>query len=319
MSLPSQSSRNATRSSQVHYRRSSAGPVRKLLTILIILAAIALVWFYLIRPRATKLASNEEQTNAQNESNSSADTATNLATNTPPASTQQHQPTIINNSPSRPLPGSGDAPDATREVRTALRSNTSTPSRNTDILAAAAEQAKNTPVTRPQTRPQTTTSRTGVSLQIDAARRLVAENNRVGARKLLSQTLLAANTTNSEAQVLRDELTEINNVLLFSPVADPKDPMTENYKIKSGDSLSRIAARRELATHWKLIARINQIADPSKIRLGQNVKLVRGPFHVIVHKSAHRLDLFHGSPGNPESWLFIKSYDVGLGSNDGTP
>ncbi len=320
MSLPSQSSRNATRSSQVHYRRSSAGPVRKLLTILIILATIALVWFYLIRPRAAKIALNEEQTNAQNESNSSADTTTNLATNTPPsASTQQHQPTIINNSPSRPLPGSGDAPDAKKEVQTALRSNTTTPSRNTDILAAAAKQAKNTPITQPQTRPQTTTSRNGVSLQIDAARRLVAENNRVGARKLLSQTLLAANTTNREAQVLRDELTEINNVLLFSPVADPKDPMTENYKIKSGDSLSRIAARRELATHWKLIARINQIADPAKIRLGQNIKLVRGPFHAIVHKSAHRLDLFHGSPGNPESWLFIKSYDVGLGSNDGTP
>ena len=95
--------------------------------------------------------------------------------------------------------------------------------------------------------------------------------------------------------------------------------MTEMYKIQSGDSLSRIASRRELATHWKLIARINQIADPAKIRLGQNLKLVRGPFHAIVHKSSHRMDLFHGSPADPSSWLFIKSYDVGLGSNDGTP
>jgi len=95
--------------------------------------------------------------------------------------------------------------------------------------------------------------------------------------------------------------------------------MTEEYKVQSGDSLSRIAGRRELATHWKFIARVNQISDPSRIRLGQTLKLVRGPFHAIVDKSDHRIDIFHGSPADPSSWLYIRSFDVGLGEADGTP
>ncbi|MBL4697551.1 MAG: L,D-transpeptidase family protein [Phycisphaerales bacterium] len=314
MSLPSQSSRNATRSSQVHYRRSSGGPLKKLITIIVILAIIALVWFFFIRQRANKIATENPQTDAQTDGA--------IAANTP--ATQGSQPTIINNSPSRPLPGAGDASDPIKDVEQALRSqpNTHTPT-NTDILDAAIDQARaqrtTTNQSSPTEQPRSSGSANGIRLQMDSARRLVAENNRVGARKLLSQTLLAANTTHNQAQVLRDELTAINEVLLFSPVVDPNDPMSESYKIKAGDSLSRIAGRRELATHWKLIARINQIADPSKIRLGQNIKLVRGPFHAIVHKSAHRLDIFHGSPANPDSWLYIKSFDVGLGSNDGTP
>ncbi len=322
MSLPSQSSRNATRSSQVHYRRSSGGPLKKLITTIVILAIIALVWFYFIRQRANNIATENPQTDAQTDGA--------IANNTP--ATQDSQPTIINNSPSRPLPGAGDASDPIKDVEQALRAESNTPRRsvpatntptNTDILDAAMDQARaqqtNTNQSSPTQQPRSTGSSNGIRLQMDSARRLVAENNRVGARKLLSQTLLAANTTHSEAQVLRDELTAINETLLFSPVVDPSDPMSESYKIKSGDSLSRIAGRRELATHWKLIARINQIADPSKIRLGQNIKLVRGPFHAIVHKSSHRLDIFHGSPANPDSWLYIKSFDVGLGSNDGTP
>lgn len=332
MSLPSQSSRNATRSSQVHYRRSSAGPLRKFLSIAVILGIIFIVWFLFIRPQASKLAADEQSNEQTNEQLNQE-----LAAND---SQPESAPTIINNSPSRPLPGAGNRPDSASDVKKTLNSNTrsdptfdnspssttrpqsnnpaSNPS-NTDILSSAANQARNQPSAQPQTQPQTNNNPAGIRLQLDAARRLIAENNRVQARKLLSQTLLNADITADEAQYLRDELTVINNQLLFSPVKDPKDSMTEMYTIKSGDSLSRIAGRRELATHWKLIARINQIADPAKIRLGQSLKLVRGPFHAIVNKSAHRLDLYHGSPSDPSAWLYIKSFDVGLGSNDGTP
>lgn len=329
MSLPSQSSRNATRSSQVHYRRSSAGPFRKIFSLAVIIALILLVWFFFIRPRANKLAA-ADQTNEQQDNQ--------LATNDSPSDSG---PTIINNSPNRPLPGSGDRPNSTEDIQRTLNENSSSnpryddqpssPSRslpssspaNTDILSAASETqtpANHQPAQpEPQTNNETNNNPAGIRLQLDSARRLVTQNNRVQARKLLSQTLLNADITADEAQYLRDELTVINNQLLFSPVKDPKDPMTEMYTIKSGDSLSKIAGRRELATHWKLIARINQVADPSKVRLGQNIKLVRGPFHAIVNKSAHRLDIYHGSPSDPTSWLYIKSFDVGLGSNDGTP
>lgn len=330
MSLPSQSSRNATRSSQVHYRRSRSSPLRKLIGLVVIIFIIVLVWFTFIRPNANKLVQESagETANEQVASTLGDD-----------EQTQSQPPVIISNSAGRPLPGAGNRPDASQEVRRAIseqnsiNGNTPSPVRDSprtpsstgtvDIFDAATQQAtepvRRDPIARDPNRQARSNNSSGVGLQIDTARRLIAENNRVGARKLLSATLLEANTTHRQAQLLRDELTAINESLLFSPVADPNDPMTETYKIRSGDSLSRIASRRELATHWKLIARVNQIADPSKIRLGQNIKLVRGPFHAVVHKSAHRLDVFHGSPGNPDSWLFIKSFDVGLGSNDGTP
>ncbi|MDF1810102.1 MAG: LysM peptidoglycan-binding domain-containing protein [Phycisphaerales bacterium] len=330
MSLPSQSSRNATRSSQVHYRRSSGGPMKKIVTAIVVIAVVFLVWYTLIRPQANKLNADS---NANEQQNSALDNSSNL-------NEDANQPIVINNAPesnNRPLPGAGTRPDPSQEIDRVLdqrnpnqidstianNSNATNPNSTDDILSAAAEQAnrqsRDNPRTTPQEQSTSSGSPAGIRLQLDSARRLIAENNRVQARKLLSQTLLNANISSSEAQYLRDELTMINNQLLFSPVVDPKDRMCETYKIQSGDSLSKIASRRELATHWKLIARINQIADPSKIRLGQNLKLVRGPFHAVVHKSEHRLDLFHGSPNNPESWLYIRSFDVGLGSNDGTP
>lgn len=336
MSLPSQSSRNATRSSQVHYRRSRKSPARRAIAAIVVVLILFAIWYTLIRPTGA-IDPNADQSNADQIA---------LNENTTPAK----NPAVNNNSPARPLPGSGSQPetDPNQEVDRLMGTqrnqpvtiNNSTPTTTppptqtntpagTDILDAASKQANNAspsnaqptttdPARRPQIEDRNTTLR-GVQLQLDTARRLIAENDRVGARALLSRTLINADLSEAERQTLRDELTIINNRLVFSPTADPNDPMTEEYKVASGDSLSRIAARRELATHWKLIARVNQISDPSKIRLGQTLKLVRGPFHAIVNKSAHRLDIYHGSPNDPSTWLYIRSFDVGLGTADGTP
>ena len=331
MPLPSQSSRNATRSSQVHYRRSRNNPARKVITAVVVIAMLFGVWYVLIRPQPDATP------------DTGADTTGEIAlNNTPENNSRVGDPAIIENSPARRLPGSEPDTDPNEEVDRVMGNNndqpvtitnstprTNTPT-NTDILDAATNQANNTNTTpadtnttppsfnRPQIEDRNATLQ-GVQLQLDTARRLIAQNDYVGARALLSRTLINADLSPAEQQTLRDELTRINDRLVFSPVADPNDPMTEEYKVQSGDSLSRIAGRRELATHWKLIARVNQISDPSKIRLGQTLKLVRGPFHAIVDKSDHRIDIYHGSPNDPSSWLYIRSFDVGLGTADGTP
>src|SRR5262249_41497922 len=59
--------------------------------------------------------------------------------------------------------------------------------------------------------------------------------------------------------------------------------------------------------------------EPSKLKVGQKLKLVRGPFHAIVYKGDYRMDIFAGSPDEPDSWMFIRSIRVGLGENNGTP
>jgi hypothetical protein len=95
--------------------------------------------------------------------------------------------------------------------------------------------------------------------------------------------------------------------------------MSEVYSIASGDSLVRVTKRRELAVDWRLIQRVNRISDPGALKIGQKLKLIRGPFHAIVHKADFRLDLFHGSPDEPERWQYIRSFRVGLGEGNSTP
>ncbi len=333
MSLPSQSSRSA-RSSAVHYRRSSNSPIRKLLPAVLVVGALALIfWFALIKPKSTT-AEEAAQQNTQELASSGSD-----------------QPIELSNSaPSRTLPGSGDRPNTQEEIQNTLSSNqptnqpitqpitrplnqpqTNTPSNspqnnpNSDpssLLDATRNQTNQTtqPIQQPANQPSSTANGADrLRLQLDTAQRMIDQNDRVAARRLLSQTLNTRDLSKRDAQRLRSELTAINDVLLFGPVVAPNDPICEEYKVQSGDSLSRIASRRELATHWKLIQRVNNIANPSRIRLGQTLKLVRGPFHAIVHKHDHRMDLYHGSPNDPAGWVYIRSFNVGLGEDNGTP
>jgi len=148
--------------------------------------------------------------------------------------------------------------------------------------------------------------------------RKMQANDLVGARAIYSKALMHRNIVKSDADALRSKLGTINDELVFSSKVAPGDKIVETYAVQSGDNLVKIAKKRELVTDWRLIQRINK-ADPSRLSVGQKLKLVRGPFHVIVHKSDYRLDLFQGSPEDQDSWTFIKSFKVGLGTNNGTP
>ena len=141
----------------------------------------------------------------------------------------------------------------------------------------------------------------------------------VTARKLLSQALASSSATDAEKNAIRQRLGSINEDLVFSPKIYAGDSFVETYTIASGDALAKIARKRDLATDWRLIQRVNRISDPNKITVGQKLKLVRGPFHAVVTKSAYRLDLYMGSPDEPASWVFVRSYTVGLGEDNGTP
>ena len=94
------------------------------------------------------------------------------------------------------------------------------------------------------------------------------------------------------------------------------DPYVLSYKVQPGDSLSRIASRNGLKTNWRLIQRINGISRPDRLRVGQTIKLVKGPFHAEVDKSGYRLDLYLGQG---QSQVFVRSFSVGLGAFDSTP
>jgi LysM repeat protein len=154
---------------------------------------------------------------------------------------------------------------------------------------------------------------------IDEGDRAMARNEPVRARELYSRALLDPRAARSDQEVLRTKLTALGRQLVFSPDVTPGDPYAELYVVQPGDSLVRIARRRELTVDWRFIQRINGIGDPNTIRAGQKLKLVRGPFNAVVHKSDYRLDLFLGPPDLPDQWLFVRSFRVGLGADDATP
>ncbi|MFK7884198.1 MAG: L,D-transpeptidase family protein [Phycisphaerales bacterium] len=334
MSLPSQSSRVGMRGGAVSSRRRRKGPMRALMPVLVLGAIVAIVWFVL-----PKSGSDSGSTGGTDE----------LASGDQPVEIAQGQPgeqrdagnrnTSMPSAPPRSLPGTetpaADEVDRALEV-TQPASNTTadrgSTSGNADNAGGMLDRAldRDEPVTlsqRPageQTPRNTNNSNSNlgtgrVRLQIDTARRLVAENDRVGARALLSRVLRDPNLDPDEANLVRDELTEINEQLVFGRLVEPGDMLVEEYKVVSGDSLSRISSRRELASHWKLIQRVNGLSDPTRIRLGQTLKLVRGPFHAVVDKSDFRLDVWHGPPSDPSRWVYIRSFDVGLGEFGGTP
>ena len=154
--------------------------------------------------------------------------------------------------------------------------------------------------------------------EIEAGDRAMSSGKPVEARVDYSRALMNTDISRADADLLRDKLTRINDDLVFSKTITPGDPLVESYTVQGGDSLGKIARKRQLATEWQLIERINKV-DSRHLRVGAKLKLVRGPFHVVVHKSDFRLDLFAGSPDEPSDWVYIRSFKVGLGSEGGTP
>jgi lipoprotein-anchoring transpeptidase ErfK/SrfK len=61
-----------------------------------------------------------------------------------------------------------------------------------------------------------------------------------------------------------------------------------------------------------MIVRLNNLARPDMLRVGQRLKILTGPQKILVDRSAYTLALFIGD-------AFIKEYPVGLGKDNKTP
>lgn len=160
-----------------------------------------------------------------------------------------------------------------------------------------------------------------VSSLIEDADVALAANEPLVARLLLNRALHDSRASEAERRACRARLASINDELLFSPRVVEGDPLVDRYVIKSGDSLSKIASSQNLAIDWRLLQRVNRITDPRRIRVGQTIKLVRGPFEAVIDKSDFRLDLYAvvGSDDSADSRVFIRSFNVGLGEHGATP
>lgn len=234
--------------------------------------------------------------------------------------------TTSNGDTNRPAPVdlTNPAVAKTEVAKAADQSPASTPSTPT-LVQPNGDPSAPAMRTQPALGPTATIDTPSPSPAISTVATLIAEGEHalrdgksVLARQKLSKALLSSGVTESQQASLREKLTAISADLLFSQKIVPGDPLVEEYTVQSGDSYDRIRKRRQLTVDWRLLERINR-TPANKIRVGQKLKLVNGPFHVIVDKSDYRLDVFTGSPDDQASWIYVRSFNVGLGENDGTP
>lgn len=145
---------------------------------------------------------------------------------------------------------------------------------------------------------------------------LIAEGKLIEGRKILSRVLTSGDpsVTASDALAIRDTLASINKSIVFTDRTLENDSLVEIYTIVSGDLLSTIA--RKYKVTYQLLEQINNI-DAKRIRVGQKIKVLKGPLHAIVDKSDYRLDVF--AKDTDGASIYITSFSVGVGKDDSTP
>lgn len=142
-----------------------------------------------------------------------------------------------------------------------------------------------------------------------AGREQAAAQKWIVARQYLSEAM-ALGIERSELTEVRAELTRIGDETIFSSRLYDDDPLTERYIVQVGDTLGKIAKRYSITA--ELLAGINGIRNVNLIRQGQTLKVIHGPFHARVDRSAFTLDVYLQD-------TFVRAYRVGLGADDGTP
>jgi lipoprotein-anchoring transpeptidase ErfK/SrfK len=145
---------------------------------------------------------------------------------------------------------------------------------------------------------------------------LIDANQLVAGRKLLNDALLSGKLSAADAQAAKELIGKANDTLIFSPRRVADDPYVTSYVVQSGDRPGRIASQHEVT--WEFLGRINNVSDSRRLRAGAPIKVVRGPFHAVVSKSAYTLDVYLGSAGEAGS-MFVKQFRIGHGRDNSTP
>ncbi len=138
----------------------------------------------------------------------------------------------------------------------------------------------------------------------------------VTARNLMSDALAAGKLDSSDADSARTFVGQLNEKIILGTQKFPADPYNKVWKVESGHVLAKIAKRFDVTPEF--LCRINGLSSPSKLRADSTIKVIQGPFHLVVSKSRFEADVYLGSAGGPGS-MYVKTFRVGLGSDNSTP
>jgi len=104
---------------------------------------------------------------------------------------------------------------------------------------------------------------------------------------------------------VKDQLSKLADEWLLSKTIFSDDKLCGSYLVKSGDLLSTIGKRYKVP--WEILQEINKIPRPEALQLGEQIKVINGPFHAKVYRSTFTMDLYL------QDKTFVRSFHVGLG------
>jgi LysM repeat protein len=131
----------------------------------------------------------------------------------------------------------------------------------------------------------------------------IQQSDYISAREKLNEVLKIEITPEERARV-KNVLTELSVIWLSSKVALPGDELSGSYLVQGGDRLEVIGKRHHVPAEF--LMKINGIKDATKLREGQNLKVVNGPFNAIIYKSRFEMDLYLQN-------TYVKTYKIGIG------
>lgn len=104
---------------------------------------------------------------------------------------------------------------------------------------------------------------------------------------------------------IKERIEKTANAIYF----DPKPQFLQPYVVKPNDQFAVFAKHYNVP--WQYLARLNQV-DPKKIRPGQQLKVIKGPFSAIIELNAFVLTVHAYG-------YYVRAYPIGIGKDGATP
>lgn len=188
------------------------------------------------------------------------------------------------------VPDAADIQPGDNGVRSAVAPGTPAP--NSRVIQASNEEPQLAPV-----RPQLQENKS-----LEPIDKLLDEGDTLGAHRELSKLYWAK--PDARADIL-PKIEKTAEIIYFSP----QPHFLEPYVVQPEDQFAKFAKTYNVP--WQYLARLNRV-DPTRIRPGQKLKVIRGPFSAVVDLSRYELTVHaHG--------YFVRRFDVGIGKQGTSP
>ncbi len=142
----------------------------------------------------------------------------------------------------------------------------------------------------------------GSKVDLSAIRQLLEDGDDIEAHRRMSEWYWKEPQSRPAFQ---QQLEQLARKIYLQPHPHYMDP----HVVQPAQMLSSVA--KEYSVPWQYLAKLNR-TDPKRIKPGQKLKVIKGPFSAVVDLSDFELTIHaHG--------YFVKRYDVGIGRDNSSP